>query len=65
MFDIVRKHVSLAVVGVRLLLIAQAIYRDPAAKAYTDRALTHGKLDDEEKLELLAPVTAAAKRQAA
>ena len=64
-FDIMRKHVSLAVVSVRLLLIAYAIYRDPAAKAYTDRALTHGAPEDEAKLELLAPVAAAAKPEAA
>ena len=64
-FDVVRKHVGLAVVSVRLLLIVYAIYRDPAAKAYTDQALTHRKAEDEAKLELLAPVVAAAKPQAA
>ena len=64
-FDVVRKHVSLAVVSVRLLLIVYAIYRDSAAGAYTDQALTHGAPEDEAKLELLAPVAAAAKPQAA
>jgi hypothetical protein len=53
--DVVRKHVVLAVVNIRLLLIARAISRDPAARAYTDQALTHGEPQDEAKLELLAP----------
>jgi hypothetical protein len=64
-FDVVRKHVVLAVVSIRLLLIVYAISRDSAAGAYTDRALTHGAPEDESKLELLAPVAAAAKPQAA
>ena len=63
-FDIVRKHVVLAVVSIRLLLIVYAISRDSAAGAYTDQALTHGAPEDEAKLELLAPA-AAAKPQAA
>jgi hypothetical protein len=54
-FDVVRKHVVLAVVNIRLLLIAHAISRDPAARAYTDQALTQGEPEDEAKLELLAP----------
>jgi radical SAM superfamily enzyme len=54
-FDVVRKHVVLAVVSVRLLLIVYAISRDTAARAYTDQALAHGEPEDEAKLELLAP----------
>ena len=64
-FDIVRKHVILAVMSARLLLIALSISRSSAAKAYTDQAITHGEPEDEAKLELLAPVAAAAKRQTA
>lgn len=54
-FDVVRKHVGLAAVSARLLLIVYAISRDSAAKAYTDQALGHGEPEDEAKLELLAP----------
>ncbi len=64
-FDVVRKHVGLAVVSVRLLRIVYAISRDSVAGAYTDQALTHGEAEDEAKLELLAPVAAAARPQAA
>jgi hypothetical protein len=63
-FDVVRKHVVLTVVSIRLLLIVYAISRDTAAGAYTDQALTHGAPEDEAKLELFAPA-AAAKAQAA
>ena len=54
-FDVVRKHVVLAVVSVRLLLVVYAISRDSAAGDYTDQALTYGEPEDEAKLELLAP----------
>jgi hypothetical protein len=57
-FDVVRKHVALAVVSVRLLLIVYAISRDSAAGTYTDQALTHGEPEDEAKLELFAPAAA-------
>jgi radical SAM superfamily enzyme YgiQ (UPF0313 family) len=64
-FEVVRKHARLAGVGVRLALMARAIARDSAARAYTDLALTRGEPEDEAKLELLAPNAAASKRQAA
>jgi hypothetical protein len=64
-FDVVRKHVVLAVVSVRLLLIVYEISRDSAAGAYTDQALKHGAPEDEAKLKLLAPAAAAAKPEAA
>ena len=54
-FEVVRKHARLAGVGIRLALRARAIARDPAARAYTDLALTMGELEDEAKLELLTP----------
>jgi len=54
-FDVVRKHVVLAVVSVRLLLVVYAISRDSAAGDYTDQALSYGEPEDEAKLELLAP----------
>ncbi len=65
--EVLRKHIVLGGVNLRLLLAARAIYRDAAAKTYTDRALTRGEPEEEAELELLAPVraAAAAKRRAA
>jgi hypothetical protein len=58
--EAVRKHARLAGVVIRLALMARAIASNPAAKAYTDLALTKGGPEDEAKLELLAPNLAAA-----
>ncbi len=58
-FEVVRKHARLASTGIRLALLARAITRDPAARAYTDLALTKGEPEDEARLELLAQHAAA------
>jgi radical SAM superfamily enzyme YgiQ (UPF0313 family) len=62
-FEVLHKHVRLAAMNLRLVLMARAIRRDPAAAAYTDLALTQGEPEAEAMLDLLAPI-AAAKRAA-
>jgi radical SAM superfamily enzyme YgiQ (UPF0313 family) len=52
-FEVAHKHAKLAGVAVWLAVTARAIARNPAAKAYTDLALTKGESADETKLELM------------
>ena len=63
-FEVLRKHVKLAELAICLALTARAIARDPAAKAYTDLALTKSQPEDEAKLELMASSAARPERQA-
>ena len=63
-FEVMRKHVKLAGLAIWLALTARAIARDPAAKAYTDLALTKSEPEDEARLELMASSVARPERQA-
>ena len=54
-WDTMRKHAILAREMLRLLRLVRAIKRDPAARSYTDLALTAG--DDDESLDLLTKTT--------
>ena len=55
-FEVLHKHIAIAAVNIRLLLIARALARDPAARDYTDQSLSRGDAAEEAKLELLAPL---------
>jgi Radical SAM superfamily len=56
-WEVVSKHVALAVAVTRLLLVKKAIERDPAAHGYMDTALTPVRDDDDETLDLLTKTT--------
>ncbi len=54
-WDTIRKHAILAREMLRLLRLVRAIKRDPAARSYTDLALT--AVHDDESLDLLTKTT--------
>jgi len=58
-WEMLRKHVVLAGMIARLLLLRLAIARDPAASSYMDQALSPVREDDEETLDLLTKTTGA------
>jgi hypothetical protein len=51
------KHLVIAGVSARLLALAIVIARDPAARSYTDVALTPGDDETDETLEILSNTT--------
>ena len=53
-WETVHKAARFAGATARLMLMARAIRRDPAARTYTDVALTQGAPEDEAQLQLLA-----------
>ena len=58
-WESLRKHwILIGTIG-RLVLLKIAITRDPNAKAYTDRALTPIRDDDDETFDLLTKTTGA------
>ncbi|HUJ02276.1 MAG TPA: hypothetical protein VLW75_01465, partial [Rhizomicrobium sp.] len=52
-------HASLAALILRLMRLQRAIEKDPAAKNYTDVALTPVTDDEDESLDLLTKTTGA------
>src|SRR4029453_9208854 len=57
--DLLAKHARMAVMAARFLPLRHALKRDPAARAYTDRALTPVTAADADELALFSSTEAA------
>ena len=57
--DLLAKHARMALIAARFLPLRHALKRDPAARAYTDRALTPTTALDEATLALFQATEAA------